>query len=181
MYFIFKSVISISMLVTREDWTFWGISQKKAGKTIINESKPSVIMFKKLGAWDSIDASIYRPSATWWCGVWNFKNACALHERWRFFLGTNLPVFLENFQIRTPINGWLTVKISTSTENSPLSPKYAVSATEDFKGDEFRPFLVGSTCDQPMESGFDSTKNAVSKFWDLGKITLKSPLLISLF
>lgn len=28
---------------------------------------------------------------------------------------------------------------------------------------------------------FDSTKNAVSKFWDLGKITMKSPLLISLF
>lgn len=166
------------MLVTREDWTFWGISQKKAGKMSINESMPSVIMFKILGDWDNIDASIYHPRATWWFGVWNFKNACALHERWRFFFGTNF-CFLEKFQIRTQsMGGWLTVKISTSTENSPLSPNMRFPRRTS-KVMKTGPFLVGSKGDQPMETGFDSTKNAVEKFWDLGKITMKSPLRIS--
>jgi len=163
MYFIFKSVIYISMLVTREGWTFWGISQKKAGKMSINESIPSVIMFKRRGAWD-IDASMYHPRATWWFGVWNFKNACALHERWRFFFGTKLFVFLEKFQIRTQSMGDLQSRfpLQLKTHHYPQNMRFPPRRTS--KVMKTGPFLVGSKGDQPIESGLTEPKMLFRSF-----------------
>ena len=139
---------------------------------------PSVIMFKKLGAWDIIDASIYHPRATWWCGVWNFKNAVRSMKGDNFF-GTNLPVFRRNSKFAP--NQWVTYSQDfhfywklTIIPNMRFPPR---RTSKVMNSDPFG-WIEGWSC--PWKLVW-LNKKCCFEVLRIREITLKSPLLISFF
>ena len=89
-------------------------------------------------------------------------------------------LFLGEIPNSHPINGWLTVKISTSTENSPLSQNMRFPPRRTSKVMNSDPFgwIEGWSC--PWKLVW-LNKKCCFEVLRIREITLKSPLLISYF